>query len=1301
MNEALAKKRGFIRFILLSCFFLLVAGVIFYPGRTYAANYPTNAAGAMLSDGVSNGTYTLYNQTGGVVCGQSGQPACPGEGQYENHTSVKIVGATPNVNNQPTTVTIVNACKIVQDSTGWEDHGYNPSPGSGGVFDVHDMEAVAERINTSAGQYGASTTQVGTVQTCSGGSSNMVFNLTPSDFISDPHFGSGVSSVIIDIAKCSPGGTVAGCSGGQSGEKVFSVLTSSNVVVAAADVAPIPGADNNNGSTYNQGIPNEGGTEPDILNMQDPSADYSFSGAQELPTPKSDYTFKFQPDCTYNSSKDVYLKWRSGTGTLTTQPDQNVYWTLTGPGISLNSQSYGEPASQAFESFDASKPGLFQQNTFSKGSTYTWTWYNVDRAHGLSVWLPFSEATTNLFNSQSCPQATPGGNVVAGQTTCSEATLNAFDTALGSSTPITFALYHQMASQPSNVGFDFGGTVPSTAANSHFGTGFAAGSGTNYTNGQSMTQAYIAAKLASDFNAWSPGPGQPGAVKFYLLIQDPIDDNWYWVMQNGAQYTASGPSPGSTLPQPANGNLAKSVSATCSSTPQVPNCNFLHVATDASYGGVSNKTVTNVDVSDSSGNVFIYSQNSNGTNHIPSGGPTSTGGHLANFGSGQVPSYTWTFTPRGQNVTIHIVRKYNNGTSNVVYSDTTQLVPCYSATCQVTFISATGPPGNIIVANQPAAISVRITNTGQLPLANGGGNAGLGLYSGDDSGFNAYDSQAPPGYTSGGSYGPDAFNYAAASWIPAGQFEDLPAFNIPIPNAIASINVPTFAHVSFSNFALGIPCSLPTISVYQQFELTAYAYNPGGTVENPPNIPYETAVGSNLPSYPVQASTYSQFAKNSDPPIASNNETNDYTQGPYNSSGTQDTLNGSIPTPALVAGDQYCSNIVINSGVWNKGYRGPLGPTDITDRSSDGNVQARKCMIITNEPYFHAYGSGISTGGDYGGGTDGGLLAGWDNNTLGSATGSSTQLSALALIKITGVASATGSMVATSPDGIPGDALSFANNIGGNTTDIDSPVLGGNFGGGHTIKAPTTTVPAVTIPATYTVNASMPSGDYNYTSSTSNVTLNGGTIATGSNVRIFVKGNVDITGDIQYAPGPWNTTTTTPPSFTLVATGNIYIDPHVTELDGLYVAQSSALPTTYPAPDGKVYTCGAGTTPYIDGSLPPSAFTAMAHNELFDNCNSQLTVFGSFVANQINLMRTFGSLRNGAGAAGTGPGPYPANCSNVGMPPSNYGGFITPSNASCGSELFRFSPEMYLSSTPPSSNGLPPYDTETSLPPVL
>jgi hypothetical protein len=182
----------------------------------------------------------------------------------------------------------------------------------------------------------------------------------------------------------------------------------------------------------------------------------------------------------------------------------------------------------------------------------------------------------------------------------------------------------------------------------------------------------------------------------------------------------------------------------------------------------------------------------------------------------------------------------------------------------------------------------------------------------------------------------------------------------------------------------------------------------------------------------------------------------------------------------------------------------------------------------------------------------------------------------------------------------------------------------------------------------------------------------------GNDLSLFVNGNIYIASNITFGTnnGDWTINadgTSNIPSFYIVATGNIYVAPSVTELDGVYVAK-----TNTSGSGGTIYTCGQ------------SSFSPLPAASLYSTCNQQLIVYGSFIGAQVNLMRTFGSLNNSTSTEDPNGG-APRQCDN--------GDFASD----CAAEIFNFSPEVYLSkpAIQAPNNGATSYDAEVDLPPVL
>ncbi len=131
----------------------------------------------------------------------------------------------------------------------------------------------------------------------------------------------------------------------------------------------------------------------------------------------------------------------------------------------------------------------------------------------------------------------------------------------------------------------------------------------------------------------------------------------------------------------------------------------------------------------------------------------------------------------------------------------------------------------------------------------------------------------------------------------------------------------------------------------------------------------------------------------------------------------------------------------------------------------------------------------------------------------------------------------------------------------------------------------------------------------NYTVSSS---LPASPLPNGARLVTKLTGNLVINSNIEFAnTGGWTSTADTP-SFYVVVTGNIYINPAVTRLDGVYIAQPNAT-----GAGGTIYTC---TNAAITG--PPGSQAE------WNSCGQKLTIYGAFMANSIKLLRIGGDVSN-------------------------------------------------------------------------
>jgi hypothetical protein len=181
------------------------------------------------------------------------------------------------------------------------------------------------------------------------------------------------------------------------------------------------------------------------------------------------------------------------------------------------------------------------------------------------------------------------------------------------------------------------------------------------------------------------------------------------------------------------------------------------------------------------------------------------------------------------------------------------------------------------------------------------------------------------------------------------------------------------------------------------------------------------------------------------------------------------------------------------------------------------------------------------------------------------------------------------------------------------------------------------------------------------------VTIGTQNINNGKKLVIYVNGNLTLAGNITYpGAGGWNSATQVS-SLVFVVNGNINIYSGVTQLDGTYIAQGGT---------GTIKTCTTNTG--LD----------ILNANKFAQCNNQLVVNGSLVAQRIKFQRTYGSARDSATGESTQSG-LRNNCSNR---------TATANTRTCASELINYSPEVYAI---PGYNNTLHTDYISSLPPIL
>ena len=259
-------------------------------------------------------------------------------------------------------------------------------------------------------------------------------------------------------------------------------------------------------------------------------------------------------------------------------------------------------------------------------------------------------------------------------------------------------------------------------------------------------------------------------------------------------------------------------------------------------------------------------------------------------------------------------------------------------------------------------------------------------------------------------------------------------------------------------------------------------------------------------------------------------------------------------------------------------------------------------------------------------------------------TSSGDQFALQALGEISGFASADFGSAAGAPYG-----LDFSNN-----TSITSPANVGYFGSSPCM--PDFGSPPAHCTGSLSSDLIDPATSKTYTGSyCTTVGTNLTTSATGVNVTngtdltIFVNGDLIIRGNITFNGG-W-TSISDIPSLTFVVSGNVIIEPAATQLYGVYDSSDTIYTCSTPAPLGYA---GGGSNCGGSAATPGS------------NPATDLDVYGSFIANQIDFERTDGDVSSGGDAA----------------------------------EEFNYGPATWIAGT--NANQVPyDYDTITGLPPVL
>jgi hypothetical protein len=357
------------------------------------------------------------------------------------------------------------------------------------------------------------------------------------------------------------------------------------------------------------------------------------------------------------------------------------------------------------------------------------------------------------------------------------------------------------------------------------------------------------------------------------------------------------------------------------------------------------------------------------------------------------------------------------------------------------------------------------------------------------------------------------------------------------------------------------------------------------------------------------------------------------------------TFPAALLIPPLKAGDRVCVTVNVSPGAGIVDNSG----TVITATDPGNNIT--QCTTIVDKPYFQIFNGDVSAGSGFSTNScapTNARVRGFGRVNGSDYSGAGSQLGVHARGQIEEFFSASLRTVSPSPP----KGISFANkgNVVANST------YGGGSEDNFCIPNYWANVPASTnLGNIFSVNGP---GDGTFLSSpgAGTATLLGSNNVRGKKV-VYVNGDLRIMGDVLYGGGTWGTLANIPNLYVIVR-GNIYIDPSVSQLDGVYMAIPSASPAS-----GHFYTCGLG-------GGAPSAIVVTSVCE-----NNRLTINGQIIARQIHLLRITDSLRDSS----------PRNLST----------------SSRAAEIFIESPEVWLSAPVNPIIDTTSYESISNLPPVL
>lgn len=408
----------------------------------------------------------------------------------------------------------------------------------------------------------------------------------------------------------------------------------------------------------------------------------------------------------------------------------------------------------------------------------------------------------------------------------------------------------------------------------------------------------------------------------------------------------------------------------------------------------------------------------------------------------------------------------------------------------------------------------------------------------------------------------------------------------------------------------------------------------------------------------------------------------------------------SVDMPGSLSDETFTGSIAWSSGSTSHSVTvpsfdssGTVSYTVTADGATGSPVTCTIQLNLRDRPYFKFYGGDVHAGGGFNFGSPGGCSPGTIPSNYGAVRansedtgsgyrGSSSQFTISALMQVNSVYS--GSQRLSRP--LQPKGLTFANTSvdadaatpGNQPSAAANSTFGGGSGSGKCIKNyfDSTRYPSIIdISAGAQPLTSLPAdldGGVQQYLHTGNLTISNLGIPTGRQVALYVDGDVYISGNINFGTGAG--TRADMPNFYLIVKGNIFIRNTVNRIDGTYIAQPNAANDTS---RGTIYTCANSM-----GSPVPTA-------SLRADCNSQLAVNGSLVAQNIRFLRALGNI----GSSST----------------SELPNFDTGLGGTSAAEVINYTPEVYIAPSPlnspagtpgSSSSSVGSYDYIRSLPPT-